>query len=593
MPGTISLVRQGNNFGPFPTIQAAVDAAQNGDTVQLGAGTFREQVTVTDKTITINGSGQGQTTIESPDAAGLASNTSYRGNNVYSIVGVKQTTSATGLTIQNLTIDGRNQGTFNQGNGNNLDAIGGTNANITANGVAIQNVREITNGALNGSQRNTGIIVDNNDGMARSFALTNSTVSTFQKNGLTLNGTGLNVNVSGDTISGAGATTALSQNGVQVSRGATGTVANNSFSGLDYTPGSLATSNQANAILAYQAGPGLAVTNNTIVGAIDANGQGNPGEVGVAFQDVDGGSITGNTISNMMPSIVQFGTFNTAATLSGNTVRTSGDQNALQFYASSANATGYSVSGSAASDYFGGGGGNDTFIGLGGHDLFFGGAGNDVFYGNSTGADTNTESVSGSTAEYTGPQSDYTVTQNADGSFTVVNTGTQGEGRDTLHGIDTLVFDGGGGSIDLAAIPPPANGGGASGSPPNAITPGPDNVMGSSGSDTIAGQAGDDTINGGGGNDVILGNQGNDVIVDGDGNSTIAGGMNDDRITVGNGSNLLYGDEGADTIAAGNGNNTILGGTGNSALDANDGADSITAGSGNNLVLGNQGNDTI
>ena len=62
--------------GTYSTIQAAVDAAGNGDTIEIAAGTYREQVTVDGKNITIHGAGSGQTIIESPDAASLVSNAS-------------------------------------------------------------------------------------------------------------------------------------------------------------------------------------------------------------------------------------------------------------------------------------------------------------------------------------------------------------------------------------------------------------------------------------------------------------------------------------------------------------------------------------
>jgi pectin methylesterase-like acyl-CoA thioesterase len=52
--------------GTFSTIQAAVTAAQDGDIIDIAAGTYREQVTVDGKDITIHGAGAGQTIIESP-----------------------------------------------------------------------------------------------------------------------------------------------------------------------------------------------------------------------------------------------------------------------------------------------------------------------------------------------------------------------------------------------------------------------------------------------------------------------------------------------------------------------------------------------
>ena len=50
--------------GGFATIQAAVDAAVNGDTILIAAGTYREQVSISGKDITLQGAGVGQTIIE-------------------------------------------------------------------------------------------------------------------------------------------------------------------------------------------------------------------------------------------------------------------------------------------------------------------------------------------------------------------------------------------------------------------------------------------------------------------------------------------------------------------------------------------------
>src|SRR6185503_7843099 len=56
---THSFLLVGN--GGYATIQAAVDAAVSGDTILIAAGTYREQVTVNGKDISILGAGSGQT----------------------------------------------------------------------------------------------------------------------------------------------------------------------------------------------------------------------------------------------------------------------------------------------------------------------------------------------------------------------------------------------------------------------------------------------------------------------------------------------------------------------------------------------------
>lgn len=48
----------------YATIQAAVDAAQEGDTVRVAAGNYPERVRITDKAIALDGAGAEQTTID-------------------------------------------------------------------------------------------------------------------------------------------------------------------------------------------------------------------------------------------------------------------------------------------------------------------------------------------------------------------------------------------------------------------------------------------------------------------------------------------------------------------------------------------------
>ena len=95
--------------GTYSTIQAAVDAAGNGDTIEIAAGTYREQVTVDGKNITIHGAGSDQTIIESPDAGSLVSNASDLNSGrptKYAVVTVKGDAD---VTIAGVTVDGRDQ----------------------------------------------------------------------------------------------------------------------------------------------------------------------------------------------------------------------------------------------------------------------------------------------------------------------------------------------------------------------------------------------------------------------------------------------------------------------------------------------------
>ena len=53
---------------PYKTIQAAIDNAQSGDRIEACAATFREQIVIKDKSVTLVGAGRTKTTIEAPSS---------------------------------------------------------------------------------------------------------------------------------------------------------------------------------------------------------------------------------------------------------------------------------------------------------------------------------------------------------------------------------------------------------------------------------------------------------------------------------------------------------------------------------------------
>ena len=107
---------------------------------------------------------------------------------------------------------------------------------------------------------------------------------------MALNGVGLTVDVSNNTVTGKGATGKTGQNGIQVGFGATGSITGNAVSGIAYTKGGFL----ASAILGFQASGTLTVAQNSI-----ENSQG-----GLMFAD-NSANVTENTVSN--PETVGFG----------------------------------------------------------------------------------------------------------------------------------------------------------------------------------------------------------------------------------------------------------------------------------------------
>ena len=90
--------------------------------------------------------------------------------------------------------------------------------------------------------------------------------------------------------------------------------------------------------------------------------------------------------------------------------------------------------------------GNDGVYGSTGNDILYGGIGNDIINGGG-GVDT---------AEYMGPRGAYTISQNANGSISVVDNGSgYGDGSDTLYNVSYLQFMDQTVAVSSLAAPPP------------------------------------------------------------------------------------------------------------------------------------------
>jgi pectin methylesterase-like acyl-CoA thioesterase len=258
---TIRTVGLGGTFD-FSSIQAAVDAAGNGDTIEIAAGIYREQVTVDGKNITIHGAGSDQTIIESPDAASLVANaidTNSGRPNKFAVITV---TDNADVTIEGLTVDGRDQGAVPASNyvtGTNHDFLGiyVLNSDAHIDGVAVTGADELAGPDVSGVQRNHGILVTGHDAAhggsdaGYTVEIENSTVSGFQKTGIFVNGSTLTANVHDNTIVGAH-TANTAQNGIQVGSPSASSATATSAA---RTPPSTTTRSPTSAIAALPAAP--------------------------------------------------------------------------------------------------------------------------------------------------------------------------------------------------------------------------------------------------------------------------------------------------------------------------------------------------
>ena len=237
----------------FSQIQDAVDNASTGQIVDVSPGTYEEQVVVTTDNLTLRGAGSGMdpasnTIIRSPESLSYAFTTGSNDN--YPIVGIVGVDNS---AIENLRVDGAGRG-----NGNyRFVGVGFWNAGGTVANSVVTGVRETP---FSGTQHGVGVYANNDTGGPYAVSVTGTTIDDFQKNGMALSGDGLTASVSGNSVTGAGATGTIGQNGIQVGFGATGTIADNAVSAIAYT----GTSALASAILGIQASGVLTVSQNSV-----------------------------------------------------------------------------------------------------------------------------------------------------------------------------------------------------------------------------------------------------------------------------------------------------------------------------------------
>lgn len=232
----------------YTSIQAAVDAANNGDEVYVcdKGSPYTEQVVIGSHSLTLTGDA---TTVLEPPATWLP-NTSpllpsqFATDNLYAPQALVTVWGVT-ATIKGLTIEGPFGATNCAYQPFGILVIGDGTANITNDRVL--NIRASNTGLL-GCQNGVGIqvgrrfwpLADFSNYVTEDFVgkatITNTVVSGYQKDGITVDGPNSTATVTGSTVTGDGPVNYIAQNGVQFSRGAAGSLTNNVITGNDFTP---------------------------------------------------------------------------------------------------------------------------------------------------------------------------------------------------------------------------------------------------------------------------------------------------------------------------------------------------------------------
>ena len=209
----------------YPTIQAGVDAASPGGAVRICAGIYKEQVTIT-KPVTLHG--ENAVVIEPSNVTANATGTAS-GQPIAAIVLVENTTD---VDIDNVIVDGANNGIL--GCSPDLVGIFYQNASGEVNHAAVRNA--ILSPSLNGCQSGDAILIQSGGGEMSIVNVENSSVHDYQKNGITANESGTQVQIDHNVITGIGPTTGATQNGIQIGFGAAGSVTRNTVANNVWSP---------------------------------------------------------------------------------------------------------------------------------------------------------------------------------------------------------------------------------------------------------------------------------------------------------------------------------------------------------------------
>jgi parallel beta-helix repeat protein len=229
--------------------QAAIDAALAGTTIYVETGTYAEQLVI-DHSLTLVGNGSLNTFINAP--AVLAAGTNGE-RSIITITGAATSVDFSGFTVSGPGSSGCNS--INYG----IFVRDGANANIHDNVVT-----DIRDNPLGGCQNGIAIGVGRTAyGTTGTATIEDNTITDFQKGAIVVDNTGSDATIDGNTISGAGPISTIAQNGIQISRGATAEVTDNTISGFDYLIPDAGYPWTSAGILLYQPGETL-VDGNTV-----------------------------------------------------------------------------------------------------------------------------------------------------------------------------------------------------------------------------------------------------------------------------------------------------------------------------------------
>ena len=232
------------------TIGAAVTAAANGTHIDVCPGTYAEQLTIpaAKAGITLASTQPRAATIKTPP-------TMTEPGDIIRVDG------ATNLTIRGFVIAGPLPNALFCSTESRTGLFVANNGSVTVDDNRFEEIRA-TDPALRGCQNGIAIRVGRQASPSFGTAtITNNELAAYQKGAIVIDGSGSSADIGLNQVTGEGPVNYIAQNGIQVSRGATGTLAGNTVSAHTY---SRAPSSSSTGVLIFEAGSNLVVSNNNV-----------------------------------------------------------------------------------------------------------------------------------------------------------------------------------------------------------------------------------------------------------------------------------------------------------------------------------------
>jgi hypothetical protein len=249
----------GSSAIPCKTITEGLAAAKPGATVLVNTGTYSEQINIT-QNVTLASTLKNTAIVQAPATLvpdpELANNGGSSGQQT---VLVNISGGATSASLVNMGVRGPGPSSC----GSIGYGVWVANANAIILGNQVLSIRDNPyGGCQNGIAIRFGSQALGFVGHTGTIAY--NTFNDYNKAGIVVDGTGTNVSIVGNTVTGQNTTGINGQNGIQISHGAIGTIDSNKVSNNRYASTPLTMS--AAGILVYDIVGGVTITNNTVTG---------------------------------------------------------------------------------------------------------------------------------------------------------------------------------------------------------------------------------------------------------------------------------------------------------------------------------------